>query len=87
MLDYTKVKKNEMVLHEMGIKNPTAHNLARLEWVNESYIKAHVQQAVEVEGQLLGLAIVRMLHNAPVPEEQKPKTSQDVWDMEKWQHE
>jgi len=55
-----QIQKNMQALKKEGIRKPKANNLARLSWVTEEYIRAHVRQAIEVEGQTLGLAIWRM---------------------------
>ena len=63
MTDPHQFKKNLTILHEAGIKNPKAEQLACLSWVNEQMIRTHVFQAIEIEQQPLALAIWRIEHN------------------------
>lgn len=58
-----QIKESEQVLREAGIKGEKVQNLARLEWLDPKTIRAIIFQAVQIEGQTIGLAIWRMEHN------------------------
>ena len=63
MIQPGQSQKNITILHEAGIENPKAEQLAGLPWVNEKMIRTHVFQAIEIEHQTIALAIWRIEHN------------------------
>ena len=54
------------VMHESGIYEPTASELAALPHVTAKYVRAHVARA-RAEGLRVGAAIERMRLAAPIP--------------------
>ena len=57
-----RIAENLTILKKIGVTKERAKNLARLSWVTKEYIEYHVNKAVKIENQSIGLAVWRMEH-------------------------